>query len=197
MAVKGRLPGPERRRQILSVARSVLARNGYHGTTMTDIAEAAGVTKPVLYQHFTSKRELYRIVLQDIGARLETAVVEGASAATTPRERAEAGIRAYARFVEEDEDGFELLFSGTNRQDDEWSAIVESVERSLAQAVAAMIDVPTIGDGRRQILAHGIIGLAESMMRFARSDDGLAYSHDELVRDLTDLTWSGLRGLEP
>lgn len=194
--VKGRLPGPERRRQILSVARSVLAEHGYHGATMTDIAEAAGVTKPVLYQHFTSKRELYRTVLQDIGARLEATVVEAASAATNPRERAESGIRAYARFVEEDEDGFELLFSGTNRQDDEWSTIIVAVERSLAQAVASMIDVPTISGKRRQILAHGIIGLAESMMRYARTDDQLSYSHDQLVQDLTDLTWSGLRGLE-
>ncbi|MGI9595692.1 MAG: TetR/AcrR family transcriptional regulator [Acidimicrobiales bacterium] len=194
--VKGRLPGPQRRRQILSVARAVLAQNGYHGTTMSDIAEAAGVTKPVLYQHFASKRELYRTVLEDIGARLEASVVEAASAASSPRTRAEAGIRAYAKFVEEDEDGFELLFNGTNRQDDEWSTIIEAVERSLAQAVASMIDVPAISGQRRQILAHGIIGLAESMMRFARADDDLVYSHDELVRDLTELTWSGLRGLE-
>ncbi len=195
--VKGRLPGPQRRSQILDVARSVLAQHGYHGTTMTDIADAAGVTKPVLYQHFASKRELYRTVLEDIGARLEASVVEAASAATTPRERAESGIRAYARFVEEDEDGFELLFSGTNRQDDEWSTIIVAVERSLAQAVASLIDVPAMSGRRRQILAHGIIGLAESMMRYARSDDRLSYSHDELVRDLTELSWSGLRGLEP
>lgn len=194
--VKGRLPGPERRAQILSVSRKVLARNGYHGTTMADIAEAGGVTKPVLYQHFSSKRELYRTVLEDIGARLEASVVEAASAASSPRERAEYGIRAYARFVEEDEDGFELLFSGTNRQDDEWSPIITAVERSLAQAVASLIDVPTISSRRRQILAHGIIGLAESMMRFARTDGELHYSQDELVRDLTDLTWSGLRGLD-
>lgn len=194
--VKGRLPAPQRRQQLLSVARSVLARRGYHGTTMTDIAEAAGVTKPVLYQHFTSKRDLYRTVLEDIGARLEASIVEGASAATSPRHRAEAGIRAYAKFVEEDEDGFELLFSGTNRQDEEWAAITSTVERSLAQAVASLIDVPKIDAKRRQVLAHGIIGLAESMMRYAKQDKALEYSQDELVHDITSLTWGGLRGLD-
>ncbi len=194
--MKARLPGPERRRQILSVAQTVLAQNGYHGATMTDIAEAAGVTKPVLYQHFRSKRELYRTVLEDIGSRLESSVVEAASAAKTPRERAEAGMRAYAIFVEEDEDGFTLLFNGNNRQDEEWAAIIDSVERSLAQAVASMIDVPAIDGKRRQLLAHGIIGLAESMMRFARTDDDLVYNHEQLITDLTDLTWSGLRGLD-
>lgn len=194
--MKARLPGPQRRRQILSVAQLVLAEHGYHGTTMTDIAVAAGVTKPVLYQHFESKRDLYHTVLKDIGSRLEASVIEAASAASTPRERAEAGMRAYAIFVEEDEDGFKLLFSGNNRQDEEWAEIVDSVERSLAQAVAAMIDVPSIDGKRRQLLAHGIIGLAESMMRFAKADDELTYNHEQLINDLTDLTWSGLRGLE-
>ncbi len=194
--VTGRLPAAERRQQLLSVSRSVLARKGYHGTTMADIAEAAGVTKPVLYQHFTSKRDLYRTVLEDIGARLEERIVDGASAATTPRNRAEAGIRAYAKFVEEDDDGFQLLFSGTNRQDEEWAAITSAVERSLAQALALLIDVPSIDGTRRQVLAHGIIGLAESMMRYAKTDKDLAYSQDELVRDISALTWGGLRGLD-
>lgn len=192
---KGRLPGPERRRQLLAMGRSVLARKGYHDTTMTDIAEAAGVTKPVLYQHFESKRDLYRTVLEDIGTRLQSAVIEAASAAETPRLRAEAGMRAYAKFVEEDEDGFELLFSGVNRQDDEWAEITRSVERSLAHAVAALIDVPSISTERRLVLAHGIIGSAESMMRFAKAD-AMRYSQEQLVRDITDLTWAGLRGLD-
>lgn len=194
--VSGRLPGPERRKQLLSVARSVLANNGYHGTTMTDIAEAAGVTKPVLYQHFNSKRELYQTVLEDIGARLEGSIVEGASSAENPRHRAEAGIRAYAKFVEEDDEGFRLLFDGANRQDEEWAAITRAVEQSLAHAVASLIDVPAIDSDRRQILAHGIIGLAESMMRYAKTSDRFDYSQDELVRDITSLTWSGLRGLD-
>lgn len=194
--VTGRLPAAQRREQLLSVARSVLAQRGYHGTTMADIAEAAGVTKPVLYQHFTSKRDLYRIVLEDIGARLEASIIEGASGATSPRSRSEAGIRSYAKFVEEDEDGFQLLFNGTNRQDEEWNAITAAVEHSLAQAVASLIDVPSIDGQRRQVLAYGIIGLAESMMRYAKTDTDLAYSQDELVRDISSLTWAGLRGLD-
>lgn len=194
--VSGRLPAAERRRQLLSVACSVLAQRGYHSTTMTDIADAAGVTKPVLYQHFDSKRDLYRTVLEDIGARLEAVIVESASAAPTPRDRAEAGIRAYAKFVEEDSDGFELLFSGTNRQDAEWALITSAVEQSLAHAVASMIDVPTISADRRQVLANGIIGMAESMMRYAKAEPDVDFSRDQLAEDITSLAWSGLRGLE-
>ncbi len=193
---RSRLPGPERRAQVLAVARRVLSDRGFHGTTMTDIADAAGVTKPVLYQHFSSKRDLYRTVLTDIGDRLERSVIASAIAAPSPRERAEAGIRAFARFVEEDHDGFRLLFDGTNRHDEEWAVITRDVERSLTTAVAALIDVPSADARRRQVLAHGIIGLAESMMREAKVDGTDGYSEELLVRDITALAWAGLRGID-
>ena len=55
----GRLPAAERRQQLLDVAVATFSEQGYRNTSMNDIAEAAGVTKPVLYQHFPSKRELF------------------------------------------------------------------------------------------------------------------------------------------
>ena len=58
-----RLPAEQRRTQLLEVAIEIFAERGFHATSMDDIAEAAGVTKPVLYQHFRSKRDLYREVL--------------------------------------------------------------------------------------------------------------------------------------
>ncbi len=194
--MSGRLPGPERKRQLLAVARRVLAKNGYHETTMSEIAAAAGVTKPVLYQHYRSKRDLYRNVLEDVGARLESAVVEAAVDTNSPRERAEAGIRAYAEFVEEDLDGFRLLFSGANRQDPEWALLTSSVERSLASAIASLIDVPVIAPTRRQTMAYGVMGLAEAMMRYAKSEEAGPYSTDRLASDITNLLWAGLRGIE-
>ena len=53
-----RLSAPERRKQLLAVAVDEFGVQGYHITTMNRLAEAAGVTKPVLYQHFPSKRDL-------------------------------------------------------------------------------------------------------------------------------------------
>ncbi len=194
--MSARLPGPERKRQLLAVARQVLAKNGYHETTMSEIAAAAGVTKPVLYQHYRSKRDLYRTVLEDVGARLESTVIEAAVDTNSPRERAEAGIRAYAEFVEEDLDGFRLLFSGANRQDPEWAALTSSVERSLARAIASLIDVPAIAPIRRQTMAYGVMGLAEAMMRYAKSGEAGHYPTERLSADITNLLWAGLRGIE-
>ena len=163
---------------------------------MSEIATAAGVTKPVLYQHYRSKRDLYRHVLEDVGARLESTVIEAAVDTTSPRERAEAGIRAYAEFVEGDLDGFHLLFSGANRQDAEWAALTSSVERSLARAIASLIDIPAIAPMRRQTMAYGVMGLAEAMMRYAKSGEAGYYPTDRLAADITNLLWAGLRGIE-
>ena len=87
-----RLTATARREQLLDVALGVFARNGYHDTSMNDIADAAGVTKPVLYQHFDSKRELYQALLDDVSTRLLTAIVTAAAGATDGREQTERGL---------------------------------------------------------------------------------------------------------
>ncbi len=191
-----RLPGPERKKQLLEVARKVLATKGYYETTMTDIATAAGVTKPVLYQHYQSKRDLYRNVLEDVGDRLQQAVVAAASSTESPRQRVEKGIAAYVDFVATDEAGFRLLFSGANRHDPEWASLTAAVEDSLARTIAKFIDVPGLETSRRQALAHGVIGLAETMTRFALSDEGRPYPREKLATDVSTLIWAGLRGAQ-
>src|SRR5258706_1835381 len=72
-----RLPAPRRRHQLLDVARELFAAGGFHATSMDDGAEAAGVTKPVLYQHFPSKRALYRELLEDVRRRLLADITAG------------------------------------------------------------------------------------------------------------------------
>src|SRR6266571_4295355 len=105
-----RLPAPRRRRQLLDVALRVFAERGYHATSMNDLAETAGVTKPVLYQHFRSKRALYLELLDDVGARLRDAITKATATATGPRQQVEAGFAAYFRFVAVHENAFRLLF---------------------------------------------------------------------------------------
>ncbi len=191
-----RLPGPERRRQILETARAAFARRGFHETSMNEIALEAGVTKPVVYQRFASKRDLYREVLQDIGARLQAEVIERAARASTPREQVEAGFSAYIEFVKADPDGFRLLFSGGNRQDAEWAGFAAAVEESLAEGVAALIEVEGMGQEHRMALAYGVVGMAEGMVRSWMAAPNGGLDIDDLLPDLTTLAWVGLRGLE-
>ena len=164
---------------------------------MAEIADSAGVTKPVLYQHFASKHDLYTAVLEEIGTRLRAAVLSAAAGAETPRQQAFAGFEAYVNFVEQDGEGFQILFSGTSRQDGEWARITSDVEHSIAAGIADLIDVPEISTAHRQTLAHGILGLAEGMMRYWQSGQAGDLERDDLLDNLMALAWTGLRGLEP
>src|SRR6267143_3584644 len=160
-----RLPAPRRRRQLLAVALRVFAERGYHPTSMNDLAEAAGVTKPVLYQHFRSKRALYLELLEDVGGQLRDTIGKATSEAGSPREQVRAGFRAYFTFVASRQQAFQLLFGGGARRDEEFADAVRSVEASIAETIAALIVVDGLDDDRRLLLAHGIVGVAEGTSR--------------------------------
>jgi AcrR family transcriptional regulator len=190
-----RLPAPRRRRQLLGVAVRVFAERGYHPTTMNDLAEAAGVTKPVLYQHFRSKRALYLELLEDVGGRLRDAIAKATTEATGPREQVQAGFRAYFTFVAAQQQEFRLLFGGGARRDEEFADAVRTVEVSIAETIAALIVVEGLDDDRRLLLAHGIVGVAEGTSRHWVAN-GLAGSADELAEQVAGLAWAGLRGVQ-
>jgi AcrR family transcriptional regulator len=195
-AMSTRLPAARRRTQLLRVALGVFAERGFHVTSMNDIAEAAGVTKPVLYQHFRSKRELYLELLEDVGGRLRDEIAKATAEAGSPREQVTAGFRAYFRFVVEQEPAFQLLFGGGTRRDEEFADAARAVEVSIADIIATLIDVPGLDTDRRRLLAHGIVGLAEGTCRHWLVDGGQG-DPVTLADQVSELAWAGLRGIAP
>jgi AcrR family transcriptional regulator len=188
-----RLPPPRRRRQQLDVAVERFAAKGFHATSMEEIAEAAGVTKPVLYQHFRSKRTLYLELLDDMGNQLLDAIGKATAAADGPRLQVEAGMAAYVRFMTDRPQAFPLLFGSGARRDPEFADAVRRVEDAIAEAVAALIEADVDATHRR-VLAAGIVGMAEGVLRHWIAD-GPAVAPDLLVREVADLAWAGLRGV--
>ena len=188
-----RLPAHERRRQLLDTAVEVFANNGFHATSMNDVAEAAGVTKPVLYQHFTSKRQLYLELLEDVGTKLGDLIAEATSSAGGPHEQVEKGFLAYFRFVAEDRSAYQLLFGGGSRRDVEFADAVRRVEEHLAASIAELIDADVDPDHRRT-LAFALVGMAEGSSRLWLADD-LDIDPKLLARQVADLAWAGLRGV--
>jgi AcrR family transcriptional regulator len=189
-----RLPAVQRRRQLLDVALEVFADHGFHGASMDDVATAAGVTKPVLYQHFGSKRDLYLQLLDDVGQRLLEVVQKATAAAGGPRQQVAAGFEAYFRFVADHESAFRLLFGGDGREADrEFADVVRRVEDAMADAVAALIEAD-IDDDHRRLLAYGIVGLAEATSRWwvlaGRREDPVTLSSR-----VADMAWAGLRSV--
>jgi AcrR family transcriptional regulator len=188
-----RLPAAERRRQLLDSALDVFATRGFHGASMNDVAEAAGVTKPVLYQHFDSKRKLFVELLEDVGSQLGSLIAEATKQVDAPRERVEQGFSAYFRWIDENRAAFSLLFRGSARLDAEFADAVHQVESFLAEVIAELIEAD-LDDEHRRTLAHGIVGLAEGTGRHW-IDDSLDLDPDVLGRQVADLAYAGLRGV--
>ncbi len=191
-----RLPAAERRQQLLDVALEVFARCGYHDTSMSEVAEAAGVTKPVLYQHFGSKRGLFVQVLAEVAGQLRTAVGKATAEAGSPREQVERGFTAYFEWVERPRGGFEVLFTGESRRDTEFVAEVRRVERDMAESIAGLIVIDGLDDERRRLMAYAIVGMSETISRHWITAD-LQLSPADLAASAAELAWAGLRGVKP
>lgn len=194
MVVSSRLPAARRKEQLLDVAVHEFAARGFHQTSMNAVADAAGVTKPVLYQHFASKRGLYLELLRTVGDRLMHTISSAASEAGGPREQVEFGLRAYFRFVADHDDAYRLMFGGGTRRDAEFAAEAARVERSIASVIAELIRIEGLSDTDRLLFAHGVVGLAEGTSRHWLGD-GLDLDPDEVATLVADLAWRGLRGV--
>ena len=188
-----RLPAEQRRSQLLLVAVEVFGEQGFHATSMDEVAEAAGVTKPVLYQHFPSKRALYRELLDDVDAQLVARLVTATSGAASGRERVQEGFAAYFRFVAENRAGFRLLFGASVRNDPEFAVVAERAIDQIAALIADLIEIEAPA-GHRRVLAHAIVGMAEATSRRLTNDDA-EDDPDRLAGWLAEMAWFGLRGV--
>ena len=189
-----RLPAARRREQLLEVALEVFGELGFHPASMNDVAEAAGVTKPVLYQHFRSKRELFREVLHDVGERLVAAVAGATATARGPRERVEAGFRAYFGFIEQDPAAFRLLYGATVRHDEEFDAVLAATVDRIAEAVLPLIEIPG-PDQQRRVVSHALVGIGEAVARRELAQCDAPFDPDVLTGWVVELVWYGLRGV--
>jgi AcrR family transcriptional regulator len=102
------MTAPQRREQLIGVARQVFAERGYQGAAIEEIADRANVSKPVVYQHFGGKEGLYAVVVDREVQRL-TGAIAGSFDAVHPRLVAESAAEAFLSYIEEHEDGFRVL----------------------------------------------------------------------------------------
>jgi AcrR family transcriptional regulator len=188
-----RLPAAARREQLLAVALEVFATEGFHGTAMSQVAEAAGVTKPVLYQHFASKRELYMALLEEVGERLRATIEQATQEAGSPRDQVERGFLAYFTWVAEDQQSFRLLFGSGARRDEEFAEAVRRFEDAIAAAIAPLIRADIDKDHQRN-LAHALVGIAETTSRRLVAT-GEPFDPTVVAAQLAGLAWAGLRGV--
>jgi AcrR family transcriptional regulator len=195
-----RLTADRRRRQLLDVALELFADRGFNATTMDEIAEGAGVTKPLLYQHFESKRALYLELVDSVARTMREAIEKAVAAAVGPRQQVEGGFAAYFHLVVTHADAFRLLFGSDVPNDPELSSALRLVEDSVAEYIDVLIDAGLEEDHRR-LLAYAVVGMAEGASRhfLAARDPGAGVPHESeanrLAGRLADLDWAGLRSV--
>ena len=193
--MNSRLPAAQRRTQILEVALRTFAARGFHDASMNDIALAAGVTKPVLYQHFASKRELYLSLIDEVAASMLTAVSKATADAADGRAQTEAGVIAYFEWVDGNREAFVVLFGSGARNDEEFATAVRNVERKVADAIAPLIDAGIDAEHQR-LLAYALVGMSESVSRqLVLSGD--PFDPQLVGGRLASFAWAGLRNVRP
>ncbi|HJQ46250.1 MAG TPA: TetR/AcrR family transcriptional regulator [Amycolatopsis sp.] len=187
-----RLPRTERRAQLLAAAQRVFSANGYHAAAMDEIAEQAGVSKPVLYQHFPGKLDLYIALLEshvdDLVGR-----VQGALASTTDNKlRVQAAVGAFFAFVNSDAGAFRMVFESDLRGE---PAVQEAVDRATSSCVDAITETITSDAGldeeKARMLAVGLVGMSQVSARFWLAHHS-TMSREEAVALTATLAWRGI-----
>src|ERR1700678_1946704 len=110
-------PHGERRDQLLLVARRIFAERGFQATTMDEIAKEAGFTKPILYQYFESKGDLYRQIVAETAQKLLNSLAEAVASVESPRAKLEVAFRVYFEMVISETDAFRVLFIHSHEGD--------------------------------------------------------------------------------
>jgi AcrR family transcriptional regulator len=188
----GRLPRTARRAQLLSAAQDVFVANGYHAAGMDQIAEKAGVSKPVLYQHFPSKLDLYMALLDTHVDELNSAVRRAMDSTTDNKQRVRAAVAAYFDFVDHEGEAFRMVFESDLRGE---PAVARAVERAMTLSVDAITETITadagIDEQRARLLAVGLVGMSEVSARFWQ-DNQREIGKDEAIALISTLAWRGI-----
>jgi AcrR family transcriptional regulator len=190
------MSGQERREQLLDVGRRLFAEKGFDATSVEEIASTAGVSKPVVYEHFGGKEGLYAVVVDREVQRLLDAIA-GSLAGNHPREVLERVGFALLDYVEQNSDGFRILVrdspvaTSTGTFASLISDVATQVEHLLADQFRQRGFEPRYAPMYSQMLV-GMVALVGQWWLDVREP-----SKDEVVANLVNLAWNGLSGLEP
>ncbi len=190
----GRLPRGERRAQLLDSALEVFVAQGYHAAAMDDIAERAGVSKPVLYQHFPGKLDLYLALLDSACDDVIDHCRQALAATHDNKTRVAAAMAAFYTYVASEGGAFRLVFESDLTSE---PAVREHVERVTTECAAMIADVIHDDTGlpaeQSRLLAVSLVGMAQVSARFWVSE-ATGLSRSQAVELVSGLAWRGIRG---
>ena len=187
-----RLSRAARRTQLLTAARAAFVDQGYHAAAMDDIAERAGVSKPVLYQHFPSKLELYLALLGESAAEMVRLVREALRASSDNHERVDNAVAAYFSFVADNDQAYRLIFESDVLSDPLIAHRIEQFNSSLASSIARVVVEDTdMSEDEGLLIGRGLAGLSQISARYWATSDS-AVDQNSAVELISRLAWRGI-----
>lgn len=189
-------PPSDRRSQLLNAAMDVFTEKGYNNTSMDDIARSANVSKPILYQHFPSKRDLYLGILDDSVDLWVADITAAIESETENQNRLRAAVTLYFDRQDEADQAYRMLFEADVTQDPDVRARVEDVTSQVARVVGTEIVKQTsLSVGEANIIAAGLSGMAHAAAwRWTKL--GRPVSKGKAVEMVFQLGWHGLTNVD-
>lgn len=189
-----RLPRTARRSQLLGAAREVFVAQGYHAAAMDEIADRAGVSKPVLYQHFPGKRDLYLALIEQHSAEVVECIRIGLASTKNNKLRGTGAINAFFDFIDRENESFRLIFESDLTNDPDVRLRVEAVNEQCGQMIAELIHEETgLPSDECELLGMGLCGMAHVAARYWLQK-GRLMPREEAVRLVAQLVWRGVAG---
>ncbi|WP_446664697.1 TetR/AcrR family transcriptional regulator [Flexivirga sp. B27] len=189
----GRLPRSARRAQLLEAAQSVFAESGYHAAAMDEIAERAHVSKPVLYQHFPGKLDLYLALIEQHTSELPELVRAAMASTQDNQERVAAAVRTFFSFVEREDAAFRLVFESDLLGEPQVARRVDRMSAECADAVAGVIQEDTaLPPEKALLLGVATVGMSQTVARSWMQ--GHTMSREDAENLVSSLVWRGLAG---
>lgn len=194
---RARLPRDQRRVLLLDAALDAFSETGYHATAMDDIAERAGVSKPVLYQHFDSKLDLYLAIAGRVAAEVVRTIEEALDSTGDNSERITACLSSFFAFVERPSSGYPLLFRSDMGADPAVAELLDETRRACGEALGRVLAEETdLSWDECVLLGITMAGLAQSAALYWYD------KQEELPRDrvmglVTTVAWRGLGAVPP
>ncbi|HET9648972.1 MAG TPA: TetR/AcrR family transcriptional regulator [Microlunatus sp.] len=191
-----RMPRDQRRAQLLEAANQVFTSKGYHAAAMDDIAELAGVSKPVLYQHFPSKLDLYLALLDASCDRLIEVVEEALDSTDDNSARVVATMGAFYDFVNSASGEFRFVFESDLTGDGQVQTRLWEVNNRIADLIAEVIVEDTdLDPDRAKLLAISLVGVAQVSARYwVSGGTNKLIGLEEAKMLVSSLAWRGIGG---
>jgi AcrR family transcriptional regulator len=193
-----RMPRRARRAQLLSSALEVFVAQGYHAAAMDDIAEAAGVSKPVLYQHFPGKLELYLALLDQAADTIIDSTRVALDSTDDNKQRVAASMHAFYDYVAGAEGEFRLVFESDLTNEPAVRQRIDRVTTECAGLIAHVIHDDTgLPDEASRLLAVSLVGMGQVSARFWLQDrlrGRETISQGDAASLVAGLAWRGIRG---